>query len=82
MYVYIRFNSSETTKRTDIKLSTIDHYLKMSVIRMFVTYHDVMNKDNLSYFTFFNCAKPFCTQKKATTQPIALQKISSLCGQR
>ena len=34
---YVRFDSSETTGRANIKLSMIDHHSRVSVIRVFVT---------------------------------------------
>ena len=48
--LFARFNSSETTGPTNIKLNLIDHLPGVSVIRGWQRHDDVIIKD-----IFFNC---------------------------
>ena len=52
---YVRFNSSKTARRTNMKLGTINYYLQLSVIRG----NDIKSKKHLSKMPFSNVRKSF-----------------------
>ena len=57
---YERFYSSESTRRTNIKLSAIDHHLGVSVLKRLMTSSLRHNQRLVFKFTFLFRGKPFC----------------------